>query len=50
MSEYLIEKILVVRCSKCGRMLGYYRGEEFWISGVDPFKAKVLCNKCKKER
>jgi len=48
-SHMIFEQVLEVRCSKCGRVLGHYRGEAFWIMGVQPFDAKILCVECKKE-
>jgi hypothetical protein len=41
---------LQVQCSKCGRILGYYNGETFWIEGIHPKDAKVICTECKKEK
>ncbi len=39
---------LEVRCSKCGRILGYYKGEIFWIDGLwKPSHVRIVCSKCR---
>ena len=35
------EVLIMVKCSQCGRVLGYYKGEEFFI-----YENKVLCSQC----
>ena len=41
----------LIKCSRCGRFLGYYEGEEFTIA-VKPFSTftelKILCKECGK--
>ena len=42
------EVTLEVRCSKCGRILGYYKGETFWIDGLwKPSEVRIVCLKCR---
>ena len=40
---------LEVRCSRCGRVLGYYKGEEFWVDGCHPSETRVVCLKCRRK-
>ena len=40
---------LEVRCSRCGRLLGYYKGEEFWVDGCHPSETRIVCLKCHRE-
>jgi len=48
LKDYSGNVTLEVRCSKCGRILGYYKGETFWIEGLwKPSEAWIVCSGCR---
>ncbi len=40
------ETRIILKCSKCGRFLGVYVGEPFYLIAENLGKVKILCNKC----
>jgi hypothetical protein len=49
-TECITFKVFRIRCSRCGRFLGEYIGEPFWIEGISGGEAKILCMKCRGEK
>lgn len=46
--EDLESKPIKIKCGKCQRTLGEYRGEEFWIDGMWQIKdTRIICRNCR---